>query len=183
MRAYHLKLRGFLILIKMENIEEIWKDVIGYEGIYKISNTAIVIRKNRKKMAANIAGAGYLQVSLTYLKKRANFYIHRLVAIHFIENENNLPQVNHKDGNKLNNHVSNLEWVTASENTYHAHKSGLAKISELNKRISTDRMSKKIMNKDDNRYFNSISELCKYYNTTRYYVNINLKHKKFIMLS
>lgn len=67
----------------------------------------------------------YLQVSLWKNNRGKNFYVHRLVAEAFIPNPNNLPMVNHKDGNKLNNHVSNLEWVVSSENAQHAVDTGL----------------------------------------------------------
>lgn len=72
---------------------------------------------------------GYLYVSL-YNKenKRKSLKIHRLIAEHFIENKDNKPEVNHKDGNKQNNVIVNLEWVTKSENTIHAFRLGLRKI-------------------------------------------------------
>lgn len=62
-----------------------------------------------------------------------NKYVHRLIAENFIPNPHNLPMVNHKDGNKWNNNISNLEWVTASENAQHAHTQGLANITSYNR--------------------------------------------------
>lgn len=62
-----------------------------------------------------------------------NKYVHRLIAENFIPNPHNLPMVNHKDGNKWNNNISNLEWVTASENVQHAHTQGLANITSYNR--------------------------------------------------
>ena len=70
-------------------------------------------------------GEGYLTISLSSNGHRKNFYIHRLVAMKFIDNPNLLPEVNHKDGNKKNNSVSNLEWVSRKESVHHAIKTGL----------------------------------------------------------
>lgn len=72
---------------------------------------------------------GYLYVSL-FDKKRKNKYIHRLVMESFIPNELNLPQVNHKDGNKGNNVLDNLEWCSLSHNMKHAYNTGLLKAGE-----------------------------------------------------
>lgn len=68
---------------------------------------------------------GYLQVTLHDSGERTTFRVHRLVALTFIPNPDNKPQVNHKDGNKKNNHVSNLEWATSQENIFHAFENGL----------------------------------------------------------
>jgi hypothetical protein len=67
----------------------------------------------------------YLAVDLVLNGKRKMHKIHRLVSMGFIENPNNKPQVNHKDGNKLNNHFNNLEWVTSKENAQHGWQNGL----------------------------------------------------------
>lgn len=68
---------------------------------------------------------GYLRVGLAIKSKTKYFYVHRLVAQTFLSNPNDLPQVNHKDGNKKNNHYSNLEWCTIQENNLHALRTGL----------------------------------------------------------
>ena len=112
---------------------EIWRDIIGYEGMYQISNTGNVkslVRKNNKvekilKPAINTEG--YKHVILFKNKVSHNTRIHRLVARHFIENPLNKKCVNHIDGVKTNNNVTNLEWVTNSENIRHAFKMGLLK--------------------------------------------------------
>lgn len=100
-------------------MQEVWHSVRGYEGHYEVSNTGQVIGPKglRKPFFTN---KGYVQVALCHSGKRKNFFIHRFVAIHFIPNPNQCPQVNHKDGNKTNNAFSNLEWCTASENRIHA---------------------------------------------------------------
>lgn len=107
-------------------MKESWKDVCGYEGLYMISN-----RGNVKSLNYNHTGkerllkikrnrAGYCFVTLCNGKAKKNMSIHLLVARAFIPNDNGKPQVNHIDGDKLNNTVSNLEWVTASENIRHS---------------------------------------------------------------
>ena len=99
-------------------MEEIWKDIKEYEGLYKISNIGNVYSVKRKKVMSpryNKA-RGYLDVLLTRNKKRKRFYIHRLVAKEFILNPNNYPIINHKDENKLNNNMENLEWCTVKYN-------------------------------------------------------------------
>lgn len=115
---------------------EIWKDINGYEGYYQISNQGNVRSVDRfdgvhdRKgtiIKPNLKQNGYLQVGLRMHSKRKWIGVHRLVAIHFIENPDNKPQVNHIDGNKQNNTINNLEWVTAKENQNHARKLGLRK--------------------------------------------------------
>ena len=113
---------------------EIWKDINGYEGYYQVSNQGNVRSLDRFDGVHDRQGTiikpslkqnGYLQVGLRKHSVRKWFGVHRLVAIHFIENPDNKPQVNHVDGNKLNNTVENLEWVTEKENQNHAAKLGL----------------------------------------------------------
>ena len=101
-------------------MEEIWKDVSGYEGLYKISNIGNVFScYSNKILSPGITNDGYKYVVLFKNKQRKNYTVHRLVAIAFIDNPNNLPCVNHKDENTLNNCVDNLEWCTIQyNNTY-----------------------------------------------------------------
>lgn len=122
-------------------IEE-WKEIKGYRDSYLISNTGIVKKKARIGTRGNyvkehifiphVNSNGYLRVSFKNPNgKQQEHFIHRLVAELFIPNPENKPCVNHKDGNKLNNSVSNLEWCTHSENEKHSlyH---LGKINKLN---------------------------------------------------
>ena len=105
---------------------ETWKDIKGYEGIYQISDKGRVRsldrldNKGRKThgriLAVKHDGGGYCQVALSKDGKQKYPKIHRLVALHFIPNPDNKPQINHKDENKENNSVENLEWVTSKEN-------------------------------------------------------------------
>lgn len=76
-------------------------------------------------MKNRIKRNGYVGIKLCNKGKKFHLSIHRLVALHFIDNPNNYPEVNHKDGNKKNNHFTNLEWVTSSQNQKHAFKLGL----------------------------------------------------------
>lgn len=112
--------------------EEIWKDIKGYEGFYQVSNLGKVRSFPRRGTYKTIyilkprkTHKGYLQVILTKNNKPKSFSIHRLVAKTFISNLNNYPQVNHIDGNKLNNCVDNLEWCTNEHNMKEACRLGL----------------------------------------------------------
>lgn len=120
-------------------MQETWKDIDDYKGLYQISNLGrvkslnrVVIKKNgvhhpfkEKILSCEINNKGYIMVALCKNTKIKLFSVHRLVAKAFIPNPNNLSQVNHKDRNKENNHVNNLEWCTQSVNMQHAYKQGL----------------------------------------------------------
>lgn len=121
---------------------EIWKDIQGYEGLYRISYSGVV----RSVAKTVITGNGgrikrflpeadlkpypnpkdeYLYVKLCKNGKYRSFKIHRLVGIAFKPNPFNLPEINHLDGDKLNNHGDNLEWSTHINNVRHAFRTGL----------------------------------------------------------
>lgn len=119
----------------MNNFKEIWKDIQGYEGLYQVSNLGM-IRSTRGLRNQVGNGYGYLCVDLWKHNKRKRFYVHRLVANAFLKNEHNYPTVNHKDGNKSNNCVSNLEWCTYSYNNVHALKNGLRHSNKNNAHMS-----------------------------------------------
>lgn len=102
------------------------KDIPGFEGRYKINIEGEVFSLKQKIYLKQIKnGAGYLSVALWKNKKKQNKRIHRLIAEAFIDNPLTKPQVNHIDGDKLNNSIKNLEWVTVSENAKHAFDIGL----------------------------------------------------------
>lgn len=135
-------------------MQEIWKDiyfidkgiVYDYRGLYQISNWGRVKSLARLKpncnqtgftgsyklveekiLKPNVFSNEYCNIRLQKNGTKKNFRIHRLVAIHFIPNSENKPEVNHKDGNKHNNIVSNLEWCTAKENVRHSIQTNLTK--------------------------------------------------------
>lgn len=114
---------------------EIWKDIKGYEGLYQVSNYGRVKSLSRLKKNFNVntktmdaiilpekirkpqlTRYGYYRIGLTKNSKQIYYSVHRLVAEAFIPNPDNLPQINHKDENKTNNEVTNLEWCTAKYN-------------------------------------------------------------------
>lgn len=101
---------------------EICRDIKDYEGIYQFNNFGRVksLARVSKKIFMYWKCQEYAVVSLYKNKRKKNFYVHRLVAETFIYNPKNLPVVNHKDFNKKNNRVENLEWVTQKENVHHA---------------------------------------------------------------
>lgn len=127
----------------MGNQIEIWKDVIEFDNKYQISNFGRLkmksfkinssvqkcgFRINKEKIKPpQDNGNGYKQFYVQINGKRILKYAHRLVATYFIENDLNLPEVNHKDGNKSNNCVGNLEWSTKNDNVIHAVKNNLIK--------------------------------------------------------
>lgn len=99
---------------------------------YEVSTYGNVRNKiTQKLLKGRLTKNGYLQVSLKIdeTNKFSNRYIHRLVAIYWIDNLENKREVNHKDGNKENNNINNLEWVTSSENQKHRHSIGINKTS------------------------------------------------------
>lgn len=105
---------------------EQFKKVIGNNN-YSISNNGQLINRRGEVKTPQEDTDGYLKVDLYSGSKRSTKRIHRLVAEAFIPNPYNKPDINHKDGNKHNNSVANLEWVTKSENMRHAYQTGLAK--------------------------------------------------------
>lgn len=125
-------------------MEEIWKDINGYEGYYQVSNFGNIksleriiensgthtgyykIKERVLKPRENKKRSGYYELSLKKDGVEKRFKVHRLVACAFIDNPDNKTEVNHIDGDKSNNHVSNLEWVTGKENKEHAWKTGLS---------------------------------------------------------
>lgn len=103
--------------------KEIWKDIVGFEGLYQISNYGNIksfVKNNKGKPMKQRILRNYMSIGLTKNKKQYTFFVHRLVAETFIPNPNNFPCVNHIDGDKLNNSINNLEWVTYSENSKHS---------------------------------------------------------------
>lgn len=112
---------------------EIWKDIKNYEGHYQVSSFGNIRSLNYRgtktvkllKLLPN--KAGYINVQLCKFGISKGNYVHRLVAEHFIDNPDNLLEVNHIDENKQNNNILNLEWVTRSQNIHHSLKNKTSK--------------------------------------------------------
>lgn len=111
-----------------------WKTIKGFEKLYVISDNGDIksllkkrgfYKQKEKLLKQKITKFGYKTTRLWKNNKGKDVLVHRLVAETFISNKFNKPQVNHKDGNKLNNNANNLEWMTSSENLKHAFKTGL----------------------------------------------------------
>lgn len=124
---------------------EIWKDIPNYEGLYQVSNYCRIkslerFKQNHSKMQKveskilkpYLNNNGYYYVSLTKNGKTKILYIHRLIATAFIPNPNNYPCINHIDGNKLNNNISNLEWCSYKHNNEEAYRIGLKRTIPTN---------------------------------------------------
>ena len=122
-------------------IEEKWLPVVGYEGLYEVSNLGRVrsLPRNTTKgkiLAQQITKFGYLKVALVKNNVPKFFQVHRLVAVSFIPNPNNLPQVNHINENKLDNRVENLEWCTAKYNMNYSNSKRVAQCTKEEKIIT-----------------------------------------------
>ena len=145
-------------IVKVKDLKgEIWKDVVGYEGVYQISNLARVKRvgyniesphckyrrayKDEMEIKQMISTNGYKKLSLCKDKIIKNQMVHRLLMIAFVPNPENKPFINHIDGNTLNNSLENLEWCTPKENVNHAINIGLINnkgINNKNTKITED---------------------------------------------
>ena len=139
-------------------MSEIWKDIQGYEELYQVSNLGRVKsldkydKHNRFKRGKIKAicdnGNGYCVVNLKVDGKQKSRTVHRLVATAFIPNPKNLPEINHIDGNKKNNNVSNLEWCDRRHNATHA----------VQNKLSTEFGQRKVICVELNKEFNSVTE-------------------------
>lgn len=155
--------------IRSDLREEIWKDIKGYEGKYQISSFGNIKSLNfnhtgkEKLLVKKVNHKGYEYVTLYNNGKQFYPRIHRIVAETFIQNLDNLPQVNHIDGNKCNNNVENLEWCTNLENMRHAIQNNLVrnkgKYNKRSKRVAQINEKNEIVN-----IFDSLGEASRYLN-------------------
>lgn len=150
-------------------MEEIWKDIVGWEDSYMVNNLGTVISKARliwngvcyfesreHKMTQSLDSTGYYCMYFSNNNKRSSVRVHRIIAKAFIPNPDNKKTVNHIDGNKLNNNIDNLEWCTQKENVRHAWDNNLSHPSMKNKFGENHHSSIKIAKFDSN--LNKISE-------------------------
>lgn len=130
-------------------MDEEWRDIKGYEGLYQVSNLGRVKRisklksidkgyvsKRDRMLKPGVRKDGYLFVGLSINNELKTYNIHRLVAMAFIENELKLEEVNHIDENKTNNEVNNLEWCTHEYNVNYGNRNYRAKKSLTNGKLS-----------------------------------------------
>lgn len=155
-RHIHRTLRDFIF---ME--QEIWKPIKGYEGLYEISNLGIVRNKRKQIRKLTKDKYGYMRLSLCKNGKHKGYTLHRLLMDAFVENIDNKPQIDHIDGNKLNNSLSNLRYVTQKENLNNPNTKGAGW-----KNNNKDYIVSKILN-------TRIKNGCKYAPMTIYAYNTN----------
>ena len=153
--------------------KQTWVPAKSYEGLYEINESSEVRslsnRNYQKIMPKRIDRAGYWTVRLSKNGKDSTVYIHRLLGFAFLENPSNKCCINHIDGNKLNNCISNLEWVTHAENMKHAYQLGLV--------VSFPGRCKRIIDHCSGATFESIKKAAEYYlipySTCKNYLNGN----------
>ena len=168
-------------------MNEEWRDIKGYEGLYQVSNLGRVksFKDNNGNCREKILNYkpkkdGYIQVKLFKNGTYRIFKVHRLVAESFIPNPDNYPIINHKDENKTNNTVSNLEWCTQKYNiNYGTHNK---RVSESSKGISRENIkgsnnpkARKVQCITTGKKFNCIKEAAEYYYIDRHYIINNCK--------
>lgn len=178
-------------------MNEEWRPVVGYEGMYEVSNTGDVKSLPRKCPHSSGTGVrrvpkriltctetedGYAKVVLSKEGVHRDKLVHRLVAEAFIANPHSLPIVNHKDFNKKNNNVNNLEWCTQKDNVIHAIQGGHSNTigKEARKRISTAcklALSKKVRCVEDGREFDSYTDCCNFYHITHSTLKKSIQHE------
>ena len=164
------------------NNEEIWKDIIGYEGLYQVSSLGRVRSLDRyderncfrkgKVLSPGIKPDGYLVVVLSCNGKHKTIKVHRLVAQAFIPNPDGLPQVNHKNEDKSNNRVENLEWCDAKYNINF----GTARIRSINTKIKNGYVNEENVGLSKKEYWKKYNQGRKEY-LKKYYQNYYQDHK------
>ena len=141
---------------------EEWRAVPGYEGLYEVSNIGNVRNVRRNKLLRLLkTNNGYIRVFLCKNGIKTGFQVHRLVAQAFLPNPDNLPQINHKDEDKTNNNVTNLEWCTAKYNINF----GTARIRSRNTKIKNGYVNEENVGLSKKEYWNKYyqehkKELC-----------------------
>ena len=180
-----------------------WKPIKNYGGLYEVS-----IDGNIRRISGwygnlgyrcptgelkQSCAKGYMQVTLYKNGEKTRYKVHRLVANAFIPNHKNYPQVNHIDGNKKNNRVENLEWVTQAQNMKHAHDTGLVPkntpkmrdarhtVGLLTQNILKINPRKEVVVRKNNivMRYSSCRECAKYFNVSASYISYLCKEKHY----
>lgn len=149
-----------------------WKAIDGYKGVYIVNREGEVInRKLNLTMTSKLDSHGYYILNLSLDGNKTKFYIHRLIATYFIPNPENKPTVNHIDGIKTNNSLSNLEWATYKENNNHAFDTGLIGKGEnhhfYGKKGELCHNSKQVISNDTGQIFESVEAAAIHYGISR----------------
>jgi hypothetical protein len=168
-------------------MEEIWKDIKGYEGLYRVSNLGRVMslkfrQTNRDKiLTTRLSNSGYKCTGLTKEYKTRELFVHRLIAMAFIPNAENKEQVNHINGIKIDNRIENLEWLSRPDNQKHAYANGLNRVSELQKQRISDAKSTSVIDINTGVTYKSIKEASIQinisYSLLSYMLNNDIKNK------
>lgn len=137
-------------------MDKLTKPIEGYERKYFISENGDVTNQ-KGKLIKPYCRSRYITVTISKNGKMKTHYVHRLVAIAFLPNPKNYPEINHKDGNKHNNNVSNLEWCTSSINKQHAYDTGL-KVAPSGERQGLHKLTWKDVEKIRNYYVRGSKE-------------------------
>lgn len=160
-------------------MNEIWKDIEGYEGLYQVSNFGRIksFKSFKSKiLKPSLQSAKYLQITLCKNEKKS-VLMHRLVAKAFIVNPNNLPWVNHIDGNKLNNNVDNLEWNTEKEDCENKRKRNVIPKGENHGRAKlTEKQVSTIKELKGQYTYKKLGEM---FNVTKYAIYLIYKNKNW----
>lgn len=175
-------------------MKEIWKDVVGFEGLYMVSNLGRIksverYMQNHSKLqlvperikSQRVGTNGYLHTDLYKNNKQTTVKIHRVVAEAFIDNPDNKGTVNHKDGNKYNNCVDNLEWMTQSEQNFHFYKKNLKSKSNIDKAVKAMNTanSKKVMCLNTGVIYDSQNEAGRCIGVSSSRISISCKNNKY----
>ena len=141
-------------------MKEIWKNISGYDGLYQISNFGRIKNSKGNIKISQKQNSGYLIVHLYKDGKRKALLVHRIVAETFLTNSNHKKEVNHINGDKNNNRVDNLEWVTPKENQRHSRKILLRVCGEKPKKIKCTETGEYFFSIGDAALHKNISHSC-----------------------
>ena len=151
------------------------KEIKGFENYLINEQGVIYSRFTNKEVVCQKDKNGYVRTRLVNKDGRKSVFVHRLLAINFIDNPLNKPCVNHIDCNKSNNKLSNLEWCTMKENVKHAWQNGKCYKNYKSIKLANQKTSKKLLDTETNIIYNSISEAIRTFNipSTTFYRQMN----------